>query len=318
MSSVGDLSEQPVLVLGGTGHYGRHIVRSMLRAGAPTRVLTRNAPSAHSLLGEQVEVVEGDITSAPSVTAAFRGVGSVVVAISAFSPKLIRQQRRVERDAVLALLDEMRRQGISRVVYVSVYDIDKELVERFDLEDARIKLEIENRLARSDFDWTVLGASPSMQLFFSLIRGGRLLVVPGGGPPALPTISARDVGEIAAQAALRDDLGGMRIRMTGPQALSFAQAAQQISSATGKHIGFRPVPFLPIETAALIARPFNPYLQQVVAHLKVLKHFPQAIAEQVPADHRRLLETFWYTPTTLEMEARQHFGGVSGDAAPKR
>ena len=75
---------------------------------------------------------------------------------------------------------------------------------------------------------------------------------------------------------------------------------------------------LPIETAALIARTFSPYLQQVVAHLKVMKHFPQTIAEQVPEDHRRLLDTFSYTPTTLEVEARERFGGLPARTAPTR
>jgi len=39
-----------------------------------------------------------------------------------------------------------------------------------------------------------------------------------------------------------------------------------------------------------------------------LEHFLQAIAERVLAGHRRLLETFGHTPTTLEMEARERFG----------
>ncbi len=34
------------------------------------------------------------------------------------------------------------------------------------------------------------------------------MMVPGGGPEGLPTVSAVDVGEIAAQALLRDDLSG--------------------------------------------------------------------------------------------------------------
>lgn len=308
MSSALEGSGKPVLVIGGTGHYGRRIVASLLGAETPVRVLSRSAASARAVLGERVEIVEGDITSADSRAECLRYVRSVVIAVSAFTPKLVEQQRAIERDAVLALLDEMARGDTSRVVYISVYDIDRELVERFDLDDARIKLEIERLLEDSNLNWTVLGAAPSMELFFSLVRGGKLMVVPGGGPPSLPTVSARDVGEIAAQCALRDDLGGMRIRMTGPEALGFAEAARRISSATGRQIHFRPVPMLPIETAALLARTFNPYLQQVVAHLKVLKHFPQAIAEQVPEDHRRLLELFSYEPTTLETEARERLG----------
>ena len=49
-----------VPVLGGTGHYGRHIVGALLRLGADVRVLTRNEERARKLLGQAIDVVEGD------------------------------------------------------------------------------------------------------------------------------------------------------------------------------------------------------------------------------------------------------------------
>ena len=130
-------------------------------------------------------------------------------------------------------------------------------------------------------------------------------MVPGGGPAALPTVSAVDVGEIAAQAALRDDLGGKRLRLTGPEALSFKEAAQRISALTGTAIKFRKIPLTPIKIAAALTRPFNPFLRHLSWAIKLLNHFPQDLATQVPANHQLLLETFDYTPTTLEMEARR-------------
>ncbi len=56
-----DSNKAPTLVLGGTGHYGRHIVRSLLEKGQPVRVLTRNAANAREVLGDRAEIVEGDI-----------------------------------------------------------------------------------------------------------------------------------------------------------------------------------------------------------------------------------------------------------------
>ena len=44
-----------VLVLGGTGHYGQRIVRSLAAKGVPVRVLTRSATRAHGILPETVE-----------------------------------------------------------------------------------------------------------------------------------------------------------------------------------------------------------------------------------------------------------------------
>jgi uncharacterized protein YbjT (DUF2867 family) len=293
----------PILVLGGTGHYGRQIVRSLLARQAPVRVLSRNGSSARRALGAGPEILEGDITSRQAVAQALRGARAVVVSLSAFSPQLIRQLERIERDGVLRVFEEARAVGLSRIVYLSAYELRPALIEELDLAFGRVKLAVETALAKSNLNWTVLGVAVSMEIFFATIRGKRMMV-PGGGPPALPTVSALDVGEIAAQVALREDLGGQRIRVTGPEALSFREAARRISAVRGKPLSYQKVPLLPLQVAASLTRPVNPYLRHLLASVRLMKCFPQDLAAEVPQDHQRLLDRFDYAPTTLEMEAR--------------
>ena len=141
---------------------------------------------------------------------------------------------------------------------------------------------------------------------FAMIRGGKM-IVPGGGPPALPTVSPLDTGEIAAQTVLREDLGGRRIRVTGPEAISFPEAARRISAVTGKRLEFQKIPLFPLRVASLVTWPFNPYLRHLVGSARLMNRFPQDLAAQVSEDHRWLVDTFSYTPTTLEMETRRRF-----------
>lgn len=298
--------ETPILVLGGTGHYGRHIVKSLQEKGQQVRVLTRNAANARRILGDEAEIVEGDITSRESVVEALEGVKAVVISVSAFTPKLIRKLELIERDSVLMVLEEAQNAGISRIVYLSGYALRRGLVEELDLAFGRIKLEIETALAQSDFSWTVLGEAPSMEVFFAMIRGEKM-IVPGGGPPALPTVSPVDTGEIAAQTALREDLGGKRIRVTGPEAISFPEASRRISAVTGKRLEFQKIPLFPLRVASLVTWPFNPYLRHLVGSARLMNRFPQDLAAQVSEDHQWLVDTFSYTPTTLEMETRRRF-----------
>ena len=299
----------PVLVLGGTGHYGRHIVLSLLEMGQPVRVLSRDAPTARQLLGEGVEVIQGDVTFQSSLRVAIAGVKAIVISLSAFNAKLIRQMRSIEHDAVLSALDIADRSAISRVVYISIYAIREDVLRKLhiDSQSAIIKRSVEAALASSEFNWTVLAAPPSMEIFFAMLRGSKM-VVPGGGPPALPTVSPLDVGEIAAQAVLRDDLGGMRIRMTAPEALSFHEAARRISGATGKSIHVQAIPTFPLQIASMVSLPFNPYLHHLVEHLRLLNNFPQDVVADVPDDFRHLMDTFSYKPTTIEAEARRRYG----------
>jgi uncharacterized protein YbjT (DUF2867 family) len=297
-------SGAPILVLGGTGYLGSRIVRGLRDREQPVRVLSRNGLRARQILGDGVEVVEGDITSRTSVVAALDSVRAVVISVSAFSPQLIRQLRLIEHDAVLMVLELARKAGVSRVVYISTYDVRGDAAAGLGSEMTRLKQTVETALASSDLNWTVLGAAPSMGIFFTMIRGNRM-VVPGGGPPALPTISRVDVGEIAAQAVLRDDLAGRRIRMVGPEAISFPEAAERISAIAGRTIKFQRIPLLPLRVVAALTRPFNPFLSYLLPFITLMKRFPQDLVAQVPDDHRLLVETFRYTPMTIEMEAQQ-------------
>jgi uncharacterized protein YbjT (DUF2867 family) len=297
----------PILVLGGTGHYGRHIVPSLVAKGRLVRVLSRNASNARQVLGDKAEIVEGDITSRRSVVEALQGISRVVISVSAFSPKLMRKLKLIEQDSVLTVLEEAEKARASRLVFISVYDIRMDMAKKFKLESAAVKLAVERALAASGLNWTVLGAPPSMEMFFAMIRGDRM-VVPGGGPPALPTISPADLGEIAAQAVLRDDLGGRRIRLAGPEAISFPEAAARISQATGETIRFQAIPMILPRIARGVTGLLSPlndtlyYAHHILRYVELLNRFP---ADKVAEDHQHLLDTFDYTPTTLEMEVQR-------------
>jgi uncharacterized protein YbjT (DUF2867 family) len=178
------------------------------------------------------------------------------------------------------------------------------------LASLEIKVQVESALARSRLNWTVLGAPPSMEIFFAMIRGS-IMIVPGGGPAALPTVSPVDLGEIAAQAALRNDLGRMRFRVVGPEAISFAQAAERIGRITGKRIRYLAMPLLLPRIARALARPLAArsdriyFADQMLNFVELLNSFPQSAAGEAVQAHSLLLDTFDYVPTTLEMEARR-------------
>jgi hypothetical protein len=74
---------------------------------------------------------------------------------------------------------------------------------------------------------------------------------------------------------------------------------------TGKPLSVVKVPLFGLKVVAAATKPFNPFVSNLLAAVKLLNRFPQELARQVPVDHERLRSTFDYTPTTLEMEARR-------------
>lgn len=297
--------KKPVLVLGGTGHYGRYIVRSLLKKGENVRVLSRNINKAREILGGKVYIIKGDIRTNTTVEKCLNNVKGIIICISAFTPNLIRNMESIERDSILFVLDEAKKRNISKIVYISVYDLKKKLIEKYNLKNAVIKAEIEEKLKESGFNWIVLGVPPSMEIFHSMTKGN-LMIVPGGGPPLLPVISPLDVGELTSIVLIGEDLNKKRIKINGPEVISFQEAANRISKLYNKNIKLIKMPlFFPILGSKFlklfVAISDKAYFAtQMIGYIKLLNNFPQDLAEKASEVSSELVETFGYNPTTLE------------------
>lgn len=300
-----DNSAGPVMVFGGTGHYGRKIVKSLLLQKTPVRVLSRSTSKAREILGDNVEIIEGDVTSQEVIKESLKGVQAIVISLSAMTPKLVKKMKMIERDAVLNILVEARKANILRIVYLSGYEIRRDFLEKYKiLQVGEIKLEIEYAISNSDFNWTILGCPPSFDLFFRFLRKKKM-GFPGGGKKYLPSISAEDVGAITSEVVIRNDLSGRRIRLTGPEALSVPEAAKKISKITNLDIKPFTIPLVLLKIASIITLPFSPFVRFLYKTLIMFNNFPEDLAEKVSSDHKFLLDTFSYHPHTFEMEVKK-------------
>jgi uncharacterized protein YbjT (DUF2867 family) len=299
--------EKLVVVFGGTGHYGRKIVKRLLDKNEKVRVLSRNTQKAKNTLGEDVEIIEGDVTCRDTVIRSLEDVKAILICLSAMSIKLIRRMKEIEQDAVLMIMEEAEKAKIDRLVYVSGYEIREDVLRKLNMiKFGEVKLEIERKIRKSSFNWTILGAAASFELFFAFLRNNKM-VVPGGGIKPIPTISAEDIGEIAAQTVLRNDLSGKRFRLTGSEAISFPEAAERISAITKKRIKHIKIPLIAVKVVSIITLPFTPFISFIYCALKLLNNFPSDLAKNVPEDHQILLKTFSYTPIKFDMEIKNRF-----------
>jgi uncharacterized protein YbjT (DUF2867 family) len=291
-----------VCVFGGTGRYGRRVVASLLSAGAQVRVPSRDAASAARLLGGGAEVVQGDVRDPAFLAEAIGGMDSIVVALSASNPRQIRQRRAIERDAVLGIIGAAERAGPRRIVSFSGYAMREDSLDGLKLRSlGSIMLEVEAALRESSLNWTVMGCAPSFELFFSLFMGS-FMIAPGGGAALFPSVSEFDVGAIAAQAALREDLGGLRLSLTGPEALNLPMAAERIGKALGRSIPLLKPPLGAIGVATALIAPFAPFPRFIFQSLTLLNNFPKELAAEIPAAHARLHSLFDYKSMSLEDE----------------
>jgi len=173
-------------------------------------------------------------------------------------------------------------------------------------EFGEIKIEIEEKIRQSDFNWTILGDAPAFEMFFTFTSKGRM-TVPGGGLNAFPTISPEDVGEITAQIVMRDDLNGKRIKLTGPKAYSFPEVAKLMTDISGTIIKHMTIPLFIIKIVSFLLLLFIHFVRYLYKSLKMLNQFPTDLAKNVPKDHKLLRKLFDYEPVTLKMEINRRF-----------
>ncbi len=294
-----------IIVYGGTGFYGRKVVEKLLQKNQPVKVVTRNIDNAKRLFGDKVNVFQGDVTETGVVKASLENVGAVVICLSAMSNKLIRKMKVIEQDAVFEIMEEAQKAKISRFVYMSGYEMRKQLLLDLNIpEFGAIKIAVEEKIRQSDLNWTILGDAPAFEIFFAFTKNGRM-AVPGGGLNSFPTISPEDVGELTAQIVLRDDLNGKRLKLTGPKAYSFPEVAKLMTDIGGEKIKHMKIPLFLLNLVSFLLLPFTPFVRYLYKSLKMLNNFPVDLAQQVPEDHKLLRELFDYEPVTLEMEIKQ-------------
>ncbi|RMH05551.1 MAG: NAD-dependent epimerase/dehydratase family protein [Nitrospirae bacterium] len=115
------MSHNPILVTGATGFIGSAVVRALLRAGLPVRVLIRRCSDLGNLAGLTVEHAYGDLLDPDSLRAAMRGCRYLyhVAAHYALWDRDPARFYRVNVEGTKHVLDAAREAGVQRIVYTS-------------------------------------------------------------------------------------------------------------------------------------------------------------------------------------------------------
>ncbi len=214
-----------ILVTGGTGFVGGHVVQELRRRDLPVRCLVRDPRKAARLVGWGCELLEGDVTDPTSLQRAAAGAETVIHLVS------IRQGRkeefqRIMVDGTRGLLAAAEEAGVGRFVLMSalgVSEATKDLVPYYGA-----KWEMEG-LTRSSGTPSVI-FRPSfifgrdggiLPTFAKLARLAPVTPIIGSGRQRIQPIWADDLAAHFAEATERDDVTGNLFELGGPDAVSW-------------------------------------------------------------------------------------------------
>lgn len=221
---------ETILVTGATGNTGGEVLRQLLDAGYPVRVLVRG-PEAAQQLPPGAEAAIGDYDDTASLDAAFAGI-EAVYAVTPVSPRAL--------DWMRNLIDAARRAGVRRFVKMSGMtaspDAGATLIRRHN--------EADEYLRASGVPATILRPNSFMQNQLGNIGSikSQGTIFQATGEARQSVIDVVDVAAVAVKALTEPGHEGQIYVLTGPESLGFHEIASKIGGAIGKPITYVPIP----------------------------------------------------------------------------
>ena len=204
-----------IALTGATGTVGRELVRLLVEQGERPRVLTRDVSLARRLFGGSADYAYADLDRPDTLPAALAGAERVFL----LTPATSRQPAR-EHHLVAATVTA----GVGHIVKTSVFRADEASPLRIAQQHGRT----EALIASTRLDWTFLRPVFFMQNLIGQILNGELVTAAGAGRVGM--IDARDVAAAAAAVLTNPAPGGRVYTLTGPQAVTFDEVADLVSS----------------------------------------------------------------------------------------
>ncbi len=215
-----------IAVTGVTGGLGGRVARRLAERGVRQRLVVRDPGRAPELAG--AEVAAGSYDDPDGLRRTFEGAAALFMVSASEDPDRRRLHANVVDAAVAA--------GVERIVYTSFYGAGPECTFTF----GRDHWHAEERIRGSGLRHTFLRDNLYID-FLPLLAGADGVIRGPAGDGRLAAVARDDIADVAA-AVLLDDGGGHDGRtydMTGPEALTMGEIAEELSRVTGRAITYQ-------------------------------------------------------------------------------
>ena len=236
-----------VLVTGGSGFVGRHLVRSMKREGFDVVALARHEEGAPG----GATFVRGSIADPHALEGALDGVDAVVHLVAIITERGKQTFDRVNVQGTRNVLSAMRSRGVERLVHLGALGASAD--ERFPY--LRSKWLAEEAVRASDRAFTIVrpsvlhgeGAGFFRPIVWTL-RWTPVYPMVAGGRTRFSPLWIEDLSR-CVMASLRGEQPGATLDLGGPEVLTFSDIVHLVMETLGKRRRI-------VQTPVWAARPF--------------------------------------------------------------
>jgi uncharacterized protein YbjT (DUF2867 family) len=265
-----------ILVTGGTGFVGGHVVHALRQADRPVRCLVRNPRKAGRLAALGCELVEGDMTDPVSLRGAVEGVDAVVQLVAIRQGKR-EQFQRIMVDGTRDLLKFAKEAGANRWVHMSALgttDESKDLVPYYEA-----KWQMEQDVQRSGLPHVIFRPSfvfgregGILPTFRKLARLTPVTPVIGSGKQRIQPIWADDVAAHFERAIELDAATNRTFEIGGPDIVTWNEFWERLKRALGMRRPSVHVPVGLMKVNALLTERLPGNVPLTRDLLKMLEH----------------------------------------------
>ena len=249
-----------ILVTGGTGFVGSHLVRRLRQENLSVRVVVRNPDKAPALKDIGVDVVRGDISDAASLEKATMGVERVIHLVGIIQEAPGATFKGVHVEGTRNILDASKKNGVRHFFHQSALGTRPNAMSEYH----KTKWAAEELVRASEIPYTILrpsliyGAGDLFTLRLSeMIRLSPLLPVIGSGRSKIQPIFIDDVVACILRAVTSDCCLNEIYEIGGPDQLSYEEVTIAIAEAMGVK---RPTLHLPLFFVKSMATVFEAVL----------------------------------------------------------
>jgi NAD(P)H dehydrogenase (quinone) len=213
------------------GRVAQRLAAGLSGAGARLRLVVRDASRAPQLPGPEVTEFPGGYADGSGFTAALRGVHTLYLVSAAEAEDRLQQHLTAVRAAADA--------GVERIVYTSFLGASPSAV--FTL--VRQHFATEQAIAATGVRHTFLRHSMYADFvpFFAVLEDDVAVIAAPAGDGRASFVSRDDLADVGAAVLLDDSdrFDGQTLDVTGPSALTMAEAAEVLQEITGRPAEFR-------------------------------------------------------------------------------
>jgi NADH dehydrogenase len=222
-----------ILLTGGTGFVGGHVLKALHAAGRPVRCLVRN-PSTANLDGE---LVAGDMTDGASLKRAVEGVDTVVHLVAIRQGKK-EQFERVMSQGIRDLLAASKDAGVERFVLMSALGTSEESKDLVPYYGA--KWEMEQAVEGAGIPYVIFRPSfvferdgGILPTFAKIARFAPVTPITGSGKQRIQPIWAGDLAAYFDKAIDLDAATNRTFELGGPDVVSWNQFWERLKKVRG-------------------------------------------------------------------------------------